>query len=224
MKDKILMNLTKVGFPSTKFLQSINMTIEESYIEVYGQTKCRICGDISRFISFNKGYAEYCGKKCSQKHKWTKESKESGDIARKEYYKTEEYLLRNKNISDTNKEVWKSGTLLRNEQTKAHIKTKRQNRLKLNLSDIDLYYRLVYSYTNKNELTQLDNFEKRGRTGVHSYHLDHKYSIRSGFENNILPMYIGNINNLEMLLCFENNSKGKKCSITEVELCENFIC
>ena len=79
------------------------------------------------------------------------------------------------------------------------------------------YKRKVYYWTNKNNLTILDNYFKRGKF---QYHLDHKYSITKGFENNIPPKIIGNIHNLEFLPFKENVSKGINCSITIEELYE----
>ena len=73
------------------------------------------------------------------------------------------------------------------------------------------YRRRVYYWTEKNDLTQLEHYEKRGRT---SYHLDHKYSIAEGFKNNVSPKVIGHIANLEFLPHKVNESKGTKCSLT----------
>lgn len=79
------------------------------------------------------------------------------------------------------------------------------------LPDFIRYKTIVMMHTNKQKLHLLDNFNKRGK---YEYHLDHKYSIASGFKNNINPELIGNINNLEMLTWQENISKNNKCSIT----------
>ena len=73
------------------------------------------------------------------------------------------------------------------------------------------YRRKVYYWTSKNNLTLLENYEKRGRTG---YHLDHKYSISEGFKNNVPPKVIGSIDNLEFICYTDNLSKGTSCSIT----------
>ena len=73
------------------------------------------------------------------------------------------------------------------------------------------YRRKVYYWTSKNDLTQLDNHEKRGRSG---FHLDHKYSITEGFKNKVPPKVIGGIDNLEFICYTDNLSKGTKCSIT----------
>jgi hypothetical protein len=77
------------------------------------------------------------------------------------------------------------------------------------------YRRKVYYWTNKNELSQLDNYEMRSKTG---YHLDHKYSINEGFINNISPKIIGGKNNLEIITSYENLKKNKNCSISLNEL------
>jgi len=87
------------------------------------------------------------------------------------------------------------------------------------MDEFSKYYYDVWKFTNKNDLTQLKNFEKRGK---YNYHLDHKYSIFMGFKNNILAEIIGNIANLEMIPWRENLSKNKKCSISKEELFEKF--
>jgi hypothetical protein len=77
------------------------------------------------------------------------------------------------------------------------------------------YRRKVYYWTSKNDLTQLENHEKRSRFG---YHLDHRYSIREGFKNKVPPKIVGSIDNLEFIHYTVNSSKGTKCSITLEEL------
>ena len=83
------------------------------------------------------------------------------------------------------------------------------------------YARLVWRYTNANELSVLKNIKKRGRS-TNEYHLDHKYSIFQGFKDNIPAKIIGNICNLEMLKSGQNLSKNKKCSISKETLIESF--
>ena len=57
-----------------------------------------------------------------------------------------------------------------------------------------------------------------GEEGAH--HMDHKYSILRGYQNNISPFVIGNINNLEMLPWEDNLSKSRECSISKETLFE----
>lgn len=77
------------------------------------------------------------------------------------------------------------------------------------------YRRKVYYWTNKNDLTQLKNYDKRSLTG---WHLDHKYSIAEGFKNDVPPQLLGQLQNLQMLPSKENCSKGTDCSISLEEL------
>jgi hypothetical protein len=77
------------------------------------------------------------------------------------------------------------------------------------------YRRKVYYWTSKNDLTTLENYNRRG---LLDFHLDHKYSITEGFKNGVPPKVIGSIHNLHFIPCTENVSKGIKCSITLEEL------
>lgn len=88
-----------------------------------------------------------------------------------------------------------------------------------NLSKYKKYRKKVISITKSQPINKLDNFDKRGVSGINcAYHLDHKYSIRMGFINNIEPEIIGNITNLEFLPWEENVKKRTNCSITINEL------
>jgi len=87
------------------------------------------------------------------------------------------------------------------------------------LSDYDLYRRTVWEYTNKNNLKDMKNYEKRGLSGTDgAYQLDHKYSISRGYMDGISPELIGSYANLKFIPWRENNTKQGKCSITEEEL------
>lgn len=48
--------------------------------------------------------------------------------------------------------------------------------------------------------------------------IDHKFSTIQGFIQNVSPLIIGNINNLEILTVTTNSAKNSKCSITLTEL------
>lgn len=77
------------------------------------------------------------------------------------------------------------------------------------------YYKLVWRHTNLCELSMLKDYDKWVREG---YHLDHKYSIVEGFENNVEPEIIGCIYNIQFITAGENRKKHRKCSITLEEL------
>lgn len=87
------------------------------------------------------------------------------------------------------------------------------------LSVYKKYVSDVKKVTNKQKITKLLNYDKRGISGINGvYHLDHKYSIIEGFKNNVDSDIIGNINNLEFIPWRDNIIKGSKCSITLEEL------
>lgn len=83
------------------------------------------------------------------------------------------------------------------------------------MSDYELYSNRVRAITKKQPIHKLKYYNERG---VHTYHLDHKYSISEGFMNNVNPYLIGNINNLEFIPAHDNCSKGSKCSINQQKL------
>lgn len=87
------------------------------------------------------------------------------------------------------------------------------------LEKFDSYKKKVWAETRKQPIENLENFDKRGRT---EYHLDHIYSIKRGFVDNISPTIIGNICNLRMIKSKENISKHDRCDITLETLLENY--
>jgi len=88
------------------------------------------------------------------------------------------------------------------------------------VNDFKDYYKMVWRYTNQNDLSVLKNFEKRGHANKGMYHLDHKYSIFQGYKDNISAKAIGSIYNLEMIIGRNNLTKGRKCSLTINEIKE----
>jgi hypothetical protein len=86
------------------------------------------------------------------------------------------------------------------------------------------YKSYVISYTFQNNLSDLDNFDKRGNHAKDksAYHIDHKFSALEGFKHNIDPKIIGNICNLQMIPWLDNIQKGSTCSITKDQLLLNY--
>jgi hypothetical protein len=67
-------------------------------------------------------------------------------------------------------------------------------------------------------IKDLPNYEKRGMAGkTGAYHLDHRISVKFGFENKICPSVIGHICNLVFIPWEENYKKRTGCS-TDVEI------
>jgi len=82
------------------------------------------------------------------------------------------------------------------------------------LSDKELYYKEVLKVTNMNRknIPDIEKIARSGKEGAH--HLDHRYSVKQGFLNNILPIIIGDRENLEVINAIDNCSKQDDCSIT----------
>jgi|688.fasta_scaffold08325_17 hypothetical protein len=89
------------------------------------------------------------------------------------------------------------------------------------IDDFKKYRLLVIKYTNKSLLFYgqlVENLELRSR----EFHLDHKYSIKMGFLNDIEPEIIGSVVNIEILPAKINSSKRMKCSITKNQLFKDY--
>ena len=85
-----------------------------------------------------------------------------------------------------------------------------------------LYQELVRRKTDVNynkHFYLIENAKKRNR----DFHLDHKYSIKSGFDNNIPIDVISHYTNLEIINGRVNESKGTSNSITLNELITDII-
>ena len=91
-------------------------------------------------------------------------------------------------------------------------------------SDVMKYYHLVWYFTNQNDLSTLEHFDKRGRANINNetYHLDHKYSIAQGYVDGMLPEVIGSLCNLEFIPCIDNIKKRHNCTISKKVLLENY--
>ena len=101
----------------------------------------------------------------------------------------------------------------------------RENRPKRRVDSGYERYRLeVWKYTQRNDLSVLDGYEKRGKMkcGTDNTNLDHIYSIKDGYENQVPAEIVGNIVNLRFVHWKENRDKGDCSSITKEELHERF--
>ncbi len=258
-KDYILENLiTKTGGLNSNKTKFIEETSEELYL-IFNDTtpyKC-YCGNNTAFLTFKKGYREYCSTKCLNNSKKVKDNKKNtlmtnygvdSPLKSKELkekaLKTSFSRYGNGNnydkIINTKKELYGDENYNNREKAKStclalygeenYSLTKefsdllRKIPLEL-LDDFSYYSYIVWKTTKRQEIKLLKNFDKRGRIDLNkeAYHLDHQYSIREGFLNNIPTYIIGNIENLEMILGRDNCSKQANCSITIEELSRNII-
>lgn len=80
-------------------------------------------------------------------------------------------------------------------------------------SEYEIYCRKVWKETYKSlnrYSKKIPNIELRSK----KFHLDHKYSIHQGFQNNVNPIIIGHWKNLEIVEYMKNLKKYNRCSIT----------
>jgi hypothetical protein len=83
------------------------------------------------------------------------------------------------------------------------------------LDNYTKYHRLVWSYTR--ESTRVNDIKNIGLRST-DWHLDHRYSIKMGFVNNISAEIIGSAANLEIITGSDNCKKRSKCSISKSKL------
>jgi len=117
--------------------------------------------------------------------------------------------LTNKKIDLT--PIWSENPLKSNKSKhfKTPTKTTRKKKVKKPLTKYDKYKMKV------DELTEqvkhlIEGIENRG---WHKYHIDHKISIKWGFDNNIPEKHIAHPDNLQMLWWKENFNKNIVCEV-----------
>lgn len=171
---------------------------------------------------------EYKLKKKNKKSETTKAVHYSRSKEEKEVYNNKISLaLKNSEKAKTQRiaRAKLGAQALKDYKSKLSKEELKEFNLKYGNKDIDLnnrdnfkkYSKLVWYYTNK-ELDKLINIEMRST----EFHLDHKYSIKTGFLNGISPEIIGNNINLEIIHYSINCSKGSNCSISKEELLSSF--
>lgn len=92
--------------------------------------------------------------------------------------------------------------------------------VKSNSGNWVLYREVVDRLSNASYFINKDIIDPDGIRGK-EWHLDHKYSVKAGFINNVDPRIIANIHNLQLIKGSENSKKGMRCSITLEELMES---
>lgn len=91
------------------------------------------------------------------------------------------------------------------------------------IPEFKLYIRNVYYFTriSVKEKFSLDELSETGRCGVEgALQVDHMFSIKEGFLNNVSPKLIGHKNNLRLISWEDNDTKKSNSSITLQELFE----
>ena len=183
------------GVTSTWKLQKTKDTIKKTNLEKYGETS------YSKTDEFKEKLKVYNIEKYGVEN----------------YFNSDDYKIKSKEASleKYNSEYYLSSELRKQREIESGHWISDEDR-----TEYELYRLNVWRITNKQDLESLEDFDKRGRIDLNSdaYHIDHKFSIREGFEENIPPEIIGSLKNLEMIPGRKNCSKNSKCSITKEEL------
>lgn len=183
------------GVTSTRKLQKTKDTIKKTNLEKYGET-CYFKTD-----EFKEKLKEHNIEKYGVEN----------------YFNSEDYKIKSKEVSlkKYNSEYYLSSELRKQREIESGHWISDEDR-----TEYELYRLNVWRITNKQDLESLKDIDKRGRIDLNpdAYHIDHKFSIREGFEENIPPEIIGSLKNLEMIPGRKNCSKRAKCSISKEEL------
>lgn len=191
---------------STPHLNS-NASIQERCFNIINNMNslplCKCGNTVESFSRLQTGYRKYCSINCAVKY--TREQNPHIELKRKE------------KIRETFKHIPLDIKL---EKAKRVLKTRIKNGVNLPVEmkkDYAIYHRAVWKLTNRLDIKILQFSDLRGRT---TYHLDHIFSIKEGFENNILPTYIANINNLRFIPAIDNCIKSSKSHMSKQMLSE----
>ena len=174
------------------------------------------CDNFCKFCyASDTGYKKHCSCKCSTTNpnvvkKFKKTMIKKYGVEHPTYSKKIMKQTQNTNLKKYGVKWNITTTRVKQENTK--IKNKLAKFYEGFETDLAFYKRQVRNFTNKANIKLLKNYCQRGKNeDKNTYQLDHIISIMYGFQNNILPNIIGNINNLQMLKASENASKREQC-------------
>ena len=189
---------------------------------------CAICENNVTYRGFKKGYGKTCSSRCQSEYAasktFSKLTNEEKTILFKKQKETRKKNVLKKYGVDNVMKVKEIASENHKKMRQTNIDSGRWLNYDNIGNDYKTYYKKVWYITNKQNTGILENIEKRGHITIEgSYHLDHKYSIKQGFIDNIPVWVIGDICNLEMILGKHNLSKQEKCSITKEELFREFF-
>lgn len=86
----------------------------------------------------------------------------------------------------------------------------------------EIYNEQVDNHTKESWYYHYSKINPGGLERGREYHLDHIYSRKAGFDNNVPPEVIGHWTNLRMMPGTENNGKGPRCDKTIEQLYEDY--
>ena len=89
-------------------------------------------------------------------------------------------------------------------------------------SALEIYMLQVENFTKDSWYYSYSRINPNGLSRGKEYHLDHIFSRKEGFDNNVPPEIIGHWTNLRLIPAKENNGKSSNCDKTMEELYEDY--
>lgn len=117
---------------------------------------------------------------------------------------------------------WATGNRLLNSQILDTKIRKGICRTEEEKSEIEKYYNLVKNYTDNSWYYFFSKINPDRLERGKEFHLDHIYSKKVGFDNNIPPEIIGHWTNLRLITSIENVEKWYRCDKTINQLYEDY--
>ncbi len=208
------------------------------------------CGTTVKFKRFRLGYAQYCSVKCRANDMEWQQQVATTNIERygvshiaklpdEIEKRRQQFILVDRTTWNTHKQsVSRKKTIesryginYNSGWTDSAIQKRIDNGhmvpIEL-LGEYREYYDSVVRITNKQDLSQLENIEKRGILGKDqdAHHVDHIVSIYDGFMNDVPPNVIGHLSNLQCIPGKQNIEKGNDSWMSINNLYEryNIVC
>jgi hypothetical protein len=167
----------------------------DEFIRVEKEGLCIFCNNETSFGGLGFGYKRSC-KNCK-----ALEAKRLRDELRCDPIRFEEFTKR---VSENQTQIWAKRPRV--------IKKSKKGKHKY-----QAYRNKVDTITYRNFRKYRDIIDPENKHGV-DYHIDHKFSVKQGYQKNIPPEVIGNIYNLQILPAEENKAKNFRSSISLEEL------
>lgn len=223
---------------ATRFSDNITESIYCILNDIFQCPKC-VCGNLVKFEQFGKGYRKYCSVKCrANDPEWNKTRtntnlekygvKHIAQLPNERLKRSDWSKSLNRSKFDTSKQAEKrrNTILLRyGPVNTGWLSDGRKTRIKNGHNceasvEYKQYRKDVRWFTERNDLTVLDNFDKRDNHSRNkdAYHLDHIVSISHCYNAEVPPEIAGSIANLRFIPWRENLSKQSKSGMTPDEL------
>jgi hypothetical protein len=178
--------------------------------------KTRNCPSCDKELIYENHNSFYRARKCNSKCKSCMQSGENNSFHGKIHTEETKDKLSKYNSGSNNKMYGKPSAMSGRTHTEETIQKMSDKRTKywethrVDTTEFEEYRNKVDALTNKQPIKLLENFDKRGVSGLDgAYHLDHITSVWWGFHNNIPPEEIAHISNLRMIPWLENQKKWK---------------